>query len=383
MDSDKSEIESEIRKLLASREDIETQREILGDTVNPIVDQINSKISEFTPPEPTEEQKQILASWQTVRETTESLGLEVPSPSREILEAQQSVERYETITQLLGGLSTTESVEVEEQTIEPTTITEPSKPTPDEAQDKPESVIIDEARVVDSEEKNEVLHKNNTDKPTELSDELIAYLLGSDTLNLSPEISLQLTPDNFRLLIVKAVNEYEEDVADKLIFRFASLATVEFSDAGDIDLSPIANMIDRDAGNFIQSMSSVGNFAVLSLDDLLDLKKIYNNNNMLAFAKDLIERNVDTKSLDYLVMVYRYRTVLKQLDDACDKAAVSSLGQTPTTLKVSSVVDHYGHEYDRINLSSYSDFAEKEDDNADRPIIIAGEPVKRVESIWN
>ena len=117
------EPQSEVDKLLASLDNIEAQREVLGDLIDPLVTDIKTRLAEQIP-QPSEEQQRVHDSWMTVLQTTEDLGVEAPTPTPEIREATAAVENHQKITQRLGLTGLTKTVETRE--VEP----QPKEETP-------------------------------------------------------------------------------------------------------------------------------------------------------------------------------------------------------------------------------------------------------------
>lgn len=116
--SEKEPIGPSIDQLLASLETIQAQEPVLGSgLIGPIIDDIKDQIIAQTT-QPSAEQQDILASWNTLTETTSKLGLEAPAPTPEITDALEAVERYEAVIARVGDIG------MEPVSIEP--VTEPA-----------------------------------------------------------------------------------------------------------------------------------------------------------------------------------------------------------------------------------------------------------------
>jgi len=95
-------MENGVEQLFASLEAVEAQRPLLGDIIEPTVTAIHQRIrAEILPP--TDADRTISQSWQTLTETSQALGLETPEPPEHILSALLAVTRYETVLARLGS----------------------------------------------------------------------------------------------------------------------------------------------------------------------------------------------------------------------------------------------------------------------------------------
>lgn len=101
------ETPQDIDKLFTSLVAIEEQREVLGAAVDPLIEEIRTKILTETP-EPTLEDRQVNDSWASVLATSRELQLAEPTPTPEIEAAVAAVERYDSVLVRLGaaGLGT-------------------------------------------------------------------------------------------------------------------------------------------------------------------------------------------------------------------------------------------------------------------------------------
>lgn len=197
------------------------------------------------------------------------------------------------------------------------------------------------------------------------------------------EDASRLVSDDFYELIVGAIDEGKEEEANEAIILFARGVEIEFLDDSEIELSPVAAKQEVEIGNFIQSVASMGSFNLLALSDLLQLQKLYNRHNLLAFAKQVALDNTEETSQDHVYMIYRYRTVLKCLDDAV-AAALNSVSEEPEPRVGARTwggdVHPYGHDAERIYISEYKDFADTDptEDATQEPLSIDGKPVRGI-----
>jgi hypothetical protein len=119
------EKDQNIETLLHSYSAISQQGEILGEeTIRPLLSELESRILGLVPSELDEYQQKVLSAWETLRQTTEQLGLEMPLPSDEVLEVIEANNRYATVLSALGELGIVRPITIDEEIVlEPQSIT--------------------------------------------------------------------------------------------------------------------------------------------------------------------------------------------------------------------------------------------------------------------
>ena len=95
-----------IDDLFASYHNISAQRELLGDGIDPVLQQIKNNILAQAP-RPSDEQLAISASWKEVVAATKSIGIEPPELNPVVAEALEAVAPYEILLQRFEDIGST------------------------------------------------------------------------------------------------------------------------------------------------------------------------------------------------------------------------------------------------------------------------------------
>lgn len=141
---------TQLGELLESLAAIEAQRDLLGDIINPAVEEIRNRVRSHVVT-PTEEQLQQAESWQTLVKTTTELNIPTPEMPADVAVATEVIARYQQVAEVIGDTAVNSQttsdrkteIQVEEQ--DPTTTLEVTDPTDrdslqnDNTDNKPES----------------------------------------------------------------------------------------------------------------------------------------------------------------------------------------------------------------------------------------------------
>jgi hypothetical protein len=118
--------------LLESLRAIEAQRPLLGDAINPLIEEVieKAKASLVTP---DENQIAISESWQQVVDAATNAGIDAPDPTPEIAESIASVESYKQRLSIIGSMGMSQSIEPPREVVKQTVNKGEISPTKDKA----------------------------------------------------------------------------------------------------------------------------------------------------------------------------------------------------------------------------------------------------------
>ena len=133
--------------------------------------------------------------------------------------------------------------------------------------------------------------------------------------------------DNFVSYLQATLNLDDDMEILEGVKNYANNAEVEYSELTipEESLTPLTKRVETEIDEFIQSNKCLTSIHLLGNDEIIQLRAIFNANNLLATAKAFVEtagQNFDTVLLD---MVYRYRTTLKRIQQQAEWIAEAQI----------------------------------------------------------
>lgn len=150
---------------------------------------------------------------------------------------------------------------------------------------------------------------------------LLTYLLSEQI-----PADMVFSAEAFYPLVTEAIYGDDQEAVAFALQRFAAATSVEFAEPtfSDEEFTKLADAIEREVSDYIMENEGPRLFGLMGVTELSQVKAIYNANNMLFFAKELIKRADDTLTQDDLQRLYRYRKILKRLEEQDDLHAKSA-----------------------------------------------------------
>jgi len=124
------------------------------------------------------------------------------------------------------------------------------------------------------------------------------------------------TPTNFLNLLTDSL-DYDESHAVRAIKDFALRSKVEFAEPTyeENEITRISDAVEQEISGFIMNNSGLNLFDLMGSVERGQIQAIYNTNNLLHFAQDIIQRCDGEITQAELDKIYRYRTILKRFDE--------------------------------------------------------------------
>lgn len=192
-----------------------------------------------------------------------------------------------------------------------------------------------------------------------------------------------LTPANFYKLLNATIHAGNDDMAIVAVNRFLSAAEASYSEADHsaIDENSLLQSIEVEISKFIESNEKTHRLSVLGEKEAEALTLVYNEQNLLAFAKDTIVRNQDGLTVDALLVIYRFRTVVRSLQEVLEHCAEKELDPNLGTPKQAYAwagrVREYGYDDEgRIDSDDYISFSGQATEEEVRPVVVENTELK-------
>ncbi len=195
------------------------------------------------------------------------------------------------------------------------------------------------------------------------------------------------SPDNFYKLLSATIEIDDTSVALIAINSFVRISETEYLeiDSAAGEQTNLLLSIEVEISKFIEHNQRINRLSVLGISEAEVLVLIYNEQNLLAFAQDTAQRNAAGITTETLEMIYRYRTVVRRIQEVIEKniAIGQQQGTEPRTPSQANAwageVREYGYnDQGRIRIGDYRAFSDVPEEEEERPVIIGDTEVKLV-----
>lgn len=194
--------------------------------------------------------------------------------------------------------------------------------------------------------------------------------------------------EDFYGLVEAGISYDDQEAVAAAIESFATSTPVEFCEPpfADEEFTTIADRVEREVSDFIMNNGTAALIYRMGATEFRQVSSIYNTNNMLHFAKQLIERSANGLNQVDLEQIYRYRTIIKRLEGVRQNLAESyaALDYAEDSRRKSGArtwsgdVHEYGHRSGGVvDPSDYHDFADDERDDPGKQVLVVEKvPIK-------
>lgn len=219
---------------------------------------------------------------------------------------------------------------------------------------------------------------------TVISNDVLEFLQSDNpTLTIEDEQQVQLTPNNFYMLLESTTELFINDDPSlvKVINNYAKNADVHFIESltPEDEFSLTADRIEKGISSFIGENDSMRGFGLMNEKDITQICEIYNANNLLALASQIANEQPDGITEEHLEMLYRYRVVIHRLRENQEYAQKIKLAEhNPKETKDGERtwggdIHPYGHRVGGVILGrEFVDFSEREDDSGLKQVTVDG-----------